>query len=48
MAVPHLTKAYHSFIIRVKIMLMEVSQKKAASQNAHQEEKSWKKRRDSL
>lgn len=28
MAVPHLTKTYHSFIIGVKIMLMEVSRRK--------------------
>lgn len=50
MAILHLTKAYHSFIIRVKIMLMEVSQKKVASENAHQDEKSWgaEKERQSL
>lgn len=49
MVVPHLTKAYHGFIIRVKIMLMEVSQKKAVLQNAHQDEKKLeKKRRRSL
>lgn len=49
MTILHLTKAYHSFVIRVeKKMLMEKLKKKATSQNTHADEKDGQKGRDRL